>query len=122
MRIVPDTADLDLNCRKAVLDILQLPERPTALLAGDSGVCQTVKKALDEQGVRVPGEMSLVGFDDFPMACIGSPAITVVAQPVMDIGKTAVEKLVENIRDRNSPACRIRLSPKLIVRDSVRRI
>ncbi len=122
IKIVPDTIAGAADYRKATLDILRLEERPTALLAGDYMVCMNMKSVLDEQGVRVPRDMSLVGFDDFPAAGFASPGITTVAQPVRQIGWTAVEKLVETIKHENDGVCQVSLEPKLIIRESVRKI
>jgi LacI family transcriptional regulator len=74
--------------------LLGMPDPPTAIVALDSVLSLGVLRALDELQVRCPAAVSLIGFDDADWAEAMSPALTVVSQPVHDIGETAAELLV----------------------------
>lgn len=74
-------------------------EQPaTAIIASDSLVALAVVHALQESGVRIPDNVSLVAFDNSAWTAITSPPITVVAQPIYDLGAAAATALVAQIR------------------------
>lgn len=83
--------------------------------------------ALCEMEVRVPDEKSLIGWDDFPLASVFSPPVTVITQDVMRIGELATEKLLQGIKSNTIGQSadgekRITLSTQLIERESCRDI
>ena len=97
--------------------LLRLPDPPTALLAGDDGAALLFLEALTERGVRVPEQMSVVGFDDAPAAS-APPGLTTIRQPVEELGRTAAG-LVQRLIDGESPdACRVTLPVALVVRNT----
>jgi LacI family transcriptional regulator len=69
-------------------------------------------------GVNVPGDLSLVGFDDIELAAYTTPGLTTVAQPKEAIGTTAVTLLLERLRDGRSEPRRVILQPELHLRAS----
>jgi DNA-binding LacI/PurR family transcriptional regulator len=78
-------------------------------------------QAAAELGVPVPGELSLVGFDDSPAAALATPPLTTVAQPHEEKGRVAMERLLEAIEqhaDHDEPPARILLPTELVVRES----
>jgi LacI family transcriptional regulator, galactose operon repressor len=77
--------------------LLGMPDPPTAIVALDSVLSLGVLQALDELGVPCPEAVSLIGFDDADWAEAVSPALTVVSQPVHEIGETAAELLVNRM-------------------------
>ncbi len=92
--------------------------RPSAIFAWNDRTAQIVWEAARDQGVRVPGDLSIAGFDDDGVVGEHFPELTTVAQPYASIGKEAVEILVSRVRgDRSPPATRL-LPGKLIVRGS----
>jgi LacI family transcriptional regulator len=66
----------------------------------------------------VPGDVSVVGFDDTIEASITVPALTTVRQPLAELGRTAVSLLLRQIEDQHLEPLRIELGTRLVVRDS----
>ncbi len=97
--------------------LLERPDRPTALLCfSDVFAAQAVRAAAD-LGLRVPEDLSVVGFDDADFAPTLRPALTTVRQRVAEKGRAAVDALTALI-DGGTPRQRVRLSTELVVRDS----
>ena len=78
-----------------------------------------VERALIEAGYQVPEEVSLVGFDDLPAATIMLPALTTIHVPKHDIGKMAVQKLIEQVKNPHEFTCTTHISTTFVERDSV---
>ena len=74
--------------------------------------------AVRERGLRVPEDISVVGFDDIPQASLVRPALSTVRQPLEQMGRMAVQMLIEIFRDPAVPPRRIELPTELILRDS----
>ena len=77
---------------------------------------------LNRKGIRVPEDISVMGFDDIPFASLFSPALTTICYPSYDTGKLAAKVLFEKLNEGNDFILNVRLEPKLVVRDSVRSI
>ncbi|MBW5445514.1 LacI family DNA-binding transcriptional regulator [Cohnella sp. CFH 77786] len=77
---------------------------------------------LSERGIRVPDDLSVIGFDNIRMSSMTIPRLTTVAQPMYQIGYRAVEKLHAQINGLNDPVLREQLPHEIIVRASTRRI
>lgn len=105
----------------ATIRLFSRRERPTALFTLDSLMTTGALLALRSMGLRVPQDVSLVGFDDFDFATFTDPQITVVSQPVGQIGALAVQLLMERIAGHDGPPRQTRFPTKLIVRGSVTR-
>ena len=69
------------------------------------------------QGIRAPADVSVVGFDDIPLADHYCPALTTIRQPQRELGVTAVRMLLERIHDVEADIPNQRLSGELIVRE-----
>lgn len=101
------------------VELLSLPEPPTAICAGNDimgvGVIETAKA----MGVDVPGRLSVVGFDDIPACQLVMPNLTTVHQPFKNIGIRATRLLVERVQqgEPEKPAAAL-IAPELVVRDS----
>lgn len=80
--------------------LLSLPERPTAVFAADDRMAVGALRALADAGVAVPGEVSVIGFDDVEAAALVRPGLTTVAQDHAAIGQGAVELLLRTIQGR----------------------
>jgi LacI family transcriptional regulator len=96
-------------------ELLQMDEPPTAIFAGNDEMAAGVLQAARELGVRVPEDLSLVGFDDFQIASRLWPTLTTVRTPTREIGRLAVERLMGVEDDGRDPKNRL---PTLIVRGS----
>ena len=94
---------------------------PTALFTVDSLMTQGALLAFRSMGISIPHDVSLIGFDDFNLATFTDPQITVVAQPVSEIGRAAGRLLLEKIAGKKGPPQKISFETKLIVRGSVSR-
>jgi len=81
--------------------VLSVHPRPTALFAANNFIAIGALNALRESGLRVPEDISLVGFDDLPPALITYPFFTVVLQPAYEIGKAAAELLILRLKDQS---------------------
>ncbi|NJC70725.1 LacI family transcriptional regulator [Planosporangium thailandense] len=99
--------------------LLGLPEPPTAILALDSLLALGVLQALRERGLTCPDDLSVIGFDDAEWALVSSPPLTVVAQPVYEIGAEACRLLLRRMHGGAHRAVRKVLPTSLIVRGSV---
>ena len=103
--------------------LLRGQQRPTAICAGNDTIAIAVIETALAQGIRVPAQLSVVGFDDLPMASIIQPNLTTVRQPTTEIGARAASLLIERLREKtNSGAQAQLLRPELIVRDSTARV
>jgi LacI family transcriptional regulator len=101
------------------LELLDLPERPTAIFCTDSVITLGVLEALQRVGVAMPDEMSVLGFDDPEWSQVVRPTLTVVDQPVYDLGSLAARRVIARIRGDESRPRPHRLATTLIVRESV---
>ena len=105
---------------QAMIRLLALPQRPTAVFAADDNMAIGAMKAAAEHGIAVPADLSIVGFDDIKIAAYLHPALTTVHQPYEEIACKAVELLLGMIRDRAipQPAPHVIIPPQLVKRDS----
>lgn len=103
-----------------VTELLQAPVRPSAVIASDSVIGLAAFKASRALGLSVPRDLSLVSFHDADWTSVASPPITVVRQPVYQLGESATRLLVERLKEgEKGPARRIVLPMSLIERESV---
>jgi LacI family transcriptional regulator len=75
-------------------------------------------RALTDVGLRVPQDVSVVGFDDIPTAAFYSPSLTTVRQPLRDMGQIAASTLLGRLNESTEPPATIAVEPELIVRES----
>ncbi|MGI8448497.1 MAG: LacI family DNA-binding transcriptional regulator, partial [Streptosporangiaceae bacterium] len=79
--------------RRQARELLALPQPPTAIVAGNDAQAFGVLQALGERGLRAPEDLSVVGFDDVPVASWATPALTTVRQPLAAMAATAFRML-----------------------------
>jgi DNA-binding LacI/PurR family transcriptional regulator len=79
-------------------------------------------KAIKDSGLSIPGDLSIVSFDDFESSELLNPPITAVAQPAAEFGIRAAEILVNLINGRKPRPRQLILEPKLIIRESCRKL
>lgn len=103
------------------LEILRWRHLPTALLAANDFMALGLIKALKESGLRVPVDLSVVGYDNAIASEYSDPGLTTVGQNAVEMGASAVSFLLNKMR---SPLINttILINPTLVIRDSVRRI
>ncbi len=99
--------------------LLRLRNRPTAVFAGNDCMAMGVLEALTEEGLKVPADMALVGFDDIEMAGLPGIDLTTVAHLKDTIGRLAVDHLIDKIRGESDRMVKkIILDPLLVIRKS----
>lgn len=103
----------------ATLRLLRTRNRPTALFTVDSLLTQGAMLAIRSLGMSIPDDVSVIGFDDFDLATFVDPQITVVAQPVAQIGATAAGLLFQRLSGEQAPPQRVKLDTRLVERGSV---
>lgn len=108
----------DVHAREAVLALLREPSPPTGLVVSNNHMMIGAVRAMRELGLAAPADLALVGFDDFEWADLFSPRLTVLAQPLQEIGVEAVRLLLHRISDAERPHQTLRLAPELVVRNS----
>ncbi len=91
---------------------------PTTIFACNDLMALGALRAAAETGRRVPADLAVVGFDDIELASFTWPLLTTIAQPKADLGRLAVQWLIEHIADKSCPARRELLPTRLIVRGS----
>ncbi|WP_129840017.1 LacI family DNA-binding transcriptional regulator [Streptomyces sp. RFCAC02] len=102
------------GCRK----LLGLDEPPTAVFASSDQMAMGAMEALRQHGLRVPQDVSVVGFDDLPEMRWSAPPLTTVRQPLADMGKMAARTVLRQARGEELDTPRLELATELIVRAS----
>jgi DNA-binding LacI/PurR family transcriptional regulator len=118
---VAEYRDFEIKQYQLELDrIFSLKEKPTAIWCQNDDAAFSVLAALKNKNIRVPEDVSLLGFDDIESARPGKPFLTTVSQPRYDIGKKAID-LVVDLFEAGVPGMsrQVKLPTSLVVRDSV---
>jgi LacI family transcriptional regulator len=110
-QVNPDGAE------RAIDQILELPERPTAIMCVNDVVALGVIRCLRKRGIKVPDDIAVVGYDDVAFAAELSTPLTTVRQPTYQLGYTSAALLLADA-DGASDHQRVVLQPELVVRDS----
>jgi LacI family fructose operon transcriptional repressor len=115
---LPPTAQA---ARAAVLDLLDCADPPEALLASNGLLLLGAAQALQQRGRRIPDDVALAGFDNNDWTGLLPPGITVIAQPTQEMGRSAVELLLQRIAEPARAPRRVVLDGQLLVRGSCAR-
>lgn len=115
IRFVPPHIETGQEAARA---LLSQPERPDALLTSNNLLMAGALLAIRERGLSIPDDIALVGFDDTVWSRLVQPPITLIAQPTEDIGRTAVELLLQRIANPKRPSRQVMLQGQLLVRGS----
>lgn len=102
----------------ATKKLLSLPEPPTAIFVMNDMMAMGALCAINESGLNVPKDVSIVGFDDTSLASMMVPPLTTVSQPIHELGCIAVDMLTKRINDPSAQPNRIVLETSLIIRNS----
>ena len=101
------------------LELLEVADRPTAVLVCNNLMTMGFLAALKELGVACPQEVSLVGFDDFEWSAYLGPPLTMVRQPASELGAEAAQVVLDRVRHpADSKTHKVQLLTQLIVRES----
>jgi len=104
---------------QAMQQILQQKQRPTAVFCGGDIMAMGAICAADEMGLRVPQDISVIGYDNVRNARYFTPALTTVHQPKAQLGEKALEMLLDRITSKREESQTIEVHPALIERRSV---
>ena len=105
--------------REAALRLLTSDRRPTAFFAADDQIALGVMDAARSLGLRVPDDLSVIGFDDSRDASFAEPPLTTVRQPVRAIGEMAARWLIQHLQSASCEPLQCRVQPTLIERSTV---
>ncbi|MEN5089188.1 LacI family DNA-binding transcriptional regulator [Pseudomonas protegens] len=92
--------------------------RPSAIFAANDMMGIGVLRAAAERNIRVPSELSVIGFDDILMSRYVYPALTTVGQSILQLGETAAELLLRRIASRDLPVDQRIVTPNIVLRES----
>ncbi len=107
---------------RAMKQLLNLSNIPTAVFCSNDDMAVGAMKAIVEEGLRVPEDISIIGFDDNVFSSFLSPALTTIKKPIEEISIKGADKLLNLIDDKNLERERIYVSTILQIRESVKRI
>jgi DNA-binding LacI/PurR family transcriptional regulator len=93
---------------------------PTALFSSNDIIAYGCIKALKESGIRVPEDISIIGFDDLPLSALMDPPLTTMKISKKQIGRMAMKLLLEKIESNSSVSSKIIIGSELVVRNSVK--
>lgn len=120
------TVTLSTTMNGAYRDMLNYlqdaPKLPTAYFADNDMIALGAMEALQEMGIRVPEDVSIVGFDDLPFSEISNPSLTTLRVPKQEMGRLAVKKLVEVINEDVKVKTKTQVCTTFIERHSVKEI
>lgn len=98
---------------------------PTAFIADNDIIALGAMKAMEERGIRIPDDVSIIGFDDLPFSAISSPPLTTIRVPKQEMGRIATRRLIQMIKDKSSAinaGVKIEASTQFVKRGSVKTI
>ncbi|MGO4095044.1 substrate-binding domain-containing protein [Vibrio cholerae] len=124
--INPDwIVESDFECEggyQAFEKLYQRGKLPSALFISNDMMAMGVIQAASQRGLRVPDDLSLIGYDDVHIAKFMTPALTTIHQPKYRLGKAAVDTLLYRLENPDTTAQVVQLEPTLVVRNSVRKL
>lgn len=99
-------------------EMLRLPDRPTAIFAENDLMALGVYQAAREARLHIPEDLSVVGFDDLPVASWVGPPLTSVRQPLAEMARSATDLVLRLAGGEQPPQTRLELSTRLVLRES----
>ena len=102
----------------ALQQLLQLTDPPTAIIAASDVIASGIMNHAHQLGIQIPSELSIVGYNNEPLAAHLFPALTTVGLPIYQMGVKAAELLLERLQDNSLPPRKPLFDYELIVRES----
>lgn len=118
-QVISHCAHNEAEAVLAVADMLALPDRPTALLATETDALVGALRAIRERDLVYPDDISLIGFDDSSWANVMDPPLTMIAQPMLQLGKDAAQRVFALIDGVEAEAVIDTIPTRFIPRGSV---
>lgn len=115
----------DFECEQAMKlaeRVIAMEKRPTAIFCFNDIMALAVMSKFQQHGIKVPEDISVIGYDNIELAPYFSPPLTTIHQPKRRVGKTAVEILLERIKDKDHEKRTFEMTPILVERSSVKKI
>ncbi len=115
----------NFECDTAVITadkIIAMEKRPSAIFCFNDIMALGLISRLQEHGIRVPDDISVIGYDNIDLSAYFSPPLTTIHQPKRRLGKTAVEILLERLKDKDHEKRIFEMQPELMIRASVKNI
>ncbi len=106
--------------RQAAKHLLNMEKRPTAIFCASDVMALELIDTAREMGIKVPDDLSIVGFDDNPLSNASALKLSTVSQPLVEMGRLALEHLNQIVNKRSSLPIKIVLGSRYIERDSLR--
>ncbi len=98
--------------------LINLKKRPTAIFAASDYMAIGAMRAIKDQGLSIPGDISIIGFDNTLEAAYVEPALTTIRQPLQEMGEKAVDLAIRSMNDENFEPQTLAIKPELIKRQS----
>ena len=108
--------DPDIATQKA-RELLEREDRPTAIFCANDVTAMRATRVAHDLGLEVPGDVSIIGFDDIPEASLNNPPLTTVRQPLGEMGREAMAMLLDLLAGRDREQ-HLRMRTELVVRSS----
>lgn len=102
-----------------IQSLLTQSSRPTAVFCCSDTIAVGAYQAIQQQGLRIPQDLSIMGYDDIELARYLSPPLSTICQPKAELGKLAVEALLQRIKNPNQNYRTLVLEPTCILRESI---
>jgi LacI family transcriptional regulator len=115
--VVAGDYDPEISIERA-RQLLTAPDPPTAVFAANDKSAIATIEAATELGLRVPGDLSVVGFDNIPESALCTPPLTTINQPIRQMGQQSIQLLLQLIRGEPIQATHITLTTNLVIRQS----
>ncbi|ELA6769670.1 substrate-binding domain-containing protein [Vibrio alginolyticus] len=115
----------DFECEGGYQAFKKMAQRdalPSSIFVSNDMMAMGVINAANELGIKVPDDLSIIGYDDIHIAKFMSPSLTTIHQPKYRLGQAAVETLVRKLDEKSTEAQVVQLEPTLVERKSVKRL
>jgi len=110
------------TAESAINQFLSQKKHPTAIFAMGDLLAITILRGIQMHGLKIPEDVSIIGFDNIPLASLTNPSLTTVNQPAYEMGRQAMKLLIDRIEGKDSIKRKIILDTELVIRESTARV
>jgi DNA-binding LacI/PurR family transcriptional regulator len=121
-QLIHPGAFTDVSSYEPMMSLLDLFEPPTAVFIGSDLVALGAVQAVHDRGLRIPKDISIIGFDDLFISKYLQPPLTTIHLPAYDLGQRLGEMILTSIRGETFPTLRALLPTELVIRQSTRQL